>query len=148
MEVMFQDLVTSIGVSVQKARRAIEDAAMELYFQGYETDGADQPVYTPIQRRIRLPMGTASGKILEVPVTALYHHNTMELDSVTVKLKFLPCGVSQDGEKEDLRLEIKSPESGEQPESPYSELSLSFQSACAPEGMSRVNEHSLKPLSR
>ncbi len=45
MEVMFQDLITSIGVSVQEARRVIEDAAMELYFQGYEKDSADQPVY-------------------------------------------------------------------------------------------------------
>lgn len=146
MEVMFQDLITSIGVSVQEARRAIEDAAMELYFQGYEKDSADQPVYTPIQRRIRLPLGTASGKILEVPVTALYHHNVMELDSVTVKLKFLPCGVSQGNEKKDLLLDIKSPENEEEPELPYSELSLSFQSASAPEGMARVNEHSLKPL--
>ncbi len=147
MEITFQDLITSIGVSVQEAGRAIESAAMELYFQGYEKDSANQPVYTPIQRRIRLPLGTASGKILEVPVTALYHHNVMELDNVTVKLKFLPCGVSQGTEKKDLLLDIMSPESEEQPELPYSELSLSFQCACAPEGMARVNEHSLKPLS-
>lgn len=147
MEVTFQDLITSIGVSVQEAGRAIEDAAMELYFQGYEKGGADQPVYTPIQRRIRLPLGTASGKILEVPVTALYHHNVMELDNVTVKLRFSPCGVSQNGEKKDLLLDVRPSENGEHPELPYSEISLSFQSSPAPEGMARVNEHSLKPLS-
>lgn len=147
MEIAFKDLITSIGVSVQEARRAIEDAAMELYFQGYEKDSADSSVYTPIQRRIRLPVGTASRKILEVPVTALYHHNVMELDSVDVKLKFLPCEPSQNDGKEELRLELRSPEDENGSERPCSELSLSFRSSPAPEGVARVNGHSFKPLS-
>lgn len=142
MEVKLTDLLTSIGSSVQEARRALEDSAMELYFQGYQKDSADNPVYSPIERQIRLPLGTVSGKILEVPLTALYHHNVMELDTVNIKLKFQPCDINGD-----LGLDIKPPESEDALHSPYSELSLSFCREAAPEGIARVNEHSVKMLS-
>lgn len=143
MEMKFQDLLTAIGASVQQARQVIEDSAVELYFQGYEKKEGDPPVYAPIQRQIQLPGSGSShsGKIVGVPITTLYHHNAMSLDSVDVKLKFLPS--ERDG---DLWIEVKPRQETETAEFPYSELSLSFKSQASPEGMARVDGNFIKIL--
>lgn len=142
MEVKLEELLVSIGDSVQKARRALEDEAMELYFRGYQREDGD--TYVPIRRKISLPITGAPGtssKLLEVPVTALYHHNSMALDTVDIRLNFIPVQ-----EKEGLTLELQ-PQSQGEPGLSCSQLSLCFKREETPEGMARVNDHSVKILS-
>lgn len=141
MELKFSDLLHSISESVQQAGKAIEQQAAELYFNDFEVE-ADGKAYQPIVRMVMIPdcsRADLPAKKLEVPMTVLCHHNTMALEAVDIKLKFIPS--QKDGE---LYLTVTPDPDACAKE--YSEVSLSYQSREMPEGIARVNQQYIKTL--
>lgn len=142
-EVKFETLVTSIGSSLQKARKKIETDNTDLYFQEYHKPDSCEAVYAPVTRKISIPSGGAAGKerIIEVPLTALQNHSNLMLDSVDINLKFtasekngeLYVGIKSDGESDDVHAD-------------YSEMSLHFKKGDASEGIARLTDQTVKLL--
>ena len=83
MKLPLETLLQSIGQAVQQAQTGMEIGAEQLYWQTWQQ--SDDPAGTcrPICRRLEIPMGPGQEpRILELPVTALYHHQPMALDTV------------------------------------------------------------------
>lgn len=143
-EVKLEKLVESIGVSIQKAQKAIESQTVDLYFQEYQA-AEDQPDrYAPVTRQIQLPTNNALNakeKIVEVPLTALYNHNAIMLDSVDIQLKFVAS--EKDGE---LYLDVQSNHEPDETRTDYSEMSLHFKKADSSEGIARLTDQTVKLL--
>ncbi len=143
-EVKFEELVTSIGMSIENARKTIENQAVELYFQEYKKSDNQSEVYVPLNRRIDMPVSTTPGaksKIMDIPLTALHNHNTTVLDSVDIRLKFVAS--ERDGE---LYVAIKSCQEPEEIRNDYSEMSLHFKNVDVSEGMARLTDQTVKLL--
>lgn len=103
MKLPLETLLQSIGQAVQQAQTGMEIGAEQLYWQTWQQ--SDDPAGTcrPICRRLEIPMGPGQEpRILELPVTALYHHQPMALDTVQIRLRFMP----QAGEQ-GLELELE-----------------------------------------
>lgn len=142
-EVKFETLVASIGISLQKARKIIENENTDLYFEGYHKPENSGAAYTPITRPISIPAGNAAGRerIIEVPLTALENHSNLMLDSVDINLKFTAS--EKDGE---LYIGIKSDRESDEAQNDYSEMSLHFKKADASEGIARLTDQAVKLL--
>ncbi len=143
MGIALSSLIERIGVSVQHANAMIEQTAVAAYLgQGYEVkkeDGKGEE-YIPVSYALRIP--TAEGeKQVNVPVTALMHHNSLKLEQVDIKLKFL----IEEGDGEDLVVSVKPLEDVKDSFS-MSELSLQFKSAPPAEGTARVNNRHVQTL--
>lgn len=111
MKLPLETLLQSIGQAVQQAQTGMEIGAEQLYWQTWQQ--SDDPAGTcrPICRRLEIPMGPGQEpRILELPVTALYHHQPMALDTVQIRLRFMP----QAGEQ-GLELELEPPPRGTLP---------------------------------
>ena len=94
MKLPLETLLQSIGQAVQQAQTGMEIGAEQLYWQTWQQ--SDDPAGTcrPICRRLEIPMGPGQEpRILELPVTALYHHQPMALDTVQIRLRFMPMAV-------------------------------------------------------
>lgn len=143
MKLSLSEIISSIGTSVQTARYALEDRAVELYFKGgYEEKGEE---FVPITKRISLPntLGSESGRRnLDIPVTALFSHKTMALNKVDVDLRLKPCG--QNGEV--LFKIIGDNQKDDTDSGQFVDLSLSFSLDDTPEGMARLNQENVKLL--
>ena len=103
MKLPLETLLQSIGQAVQQAQTGMEIGAEQLYWQTWQQ--SDDPAGTCrlICRRLEIPMGPGQEpRILELPVTALYHHQPMALDTVQIRLRFMP----QAGEQ-GLELELE-----------------------------------------
>ena len=139
MEISLTELIASIGTSVQAARRAVDECAAQLYFQGFDSPMGEEGVYRPVAKRIELANGggpEAESKVVCVPVTALMNHQSMRLDQVDVKMKLAPCDVNG-------ALKFRVGPGGEEDapqEGAWAEFSLSFQSGDMPEGTARLNQ--------
>ena len=89
-------LMEQIGIAVQNANAAIEQYASEIYLkQGYverekddQEDGDENAkAYEPITFLLDMPTENSKRK-MRVPVTALMHHSSLQLEQVDVKLRF------------------------------------------------------------
>lgn len=141
-EVRFEELLISMGESVQKASKMIERNAVSLYFDDYEPYNDNS--YKPKTKSVYLPVSAeknAQLRNIKVPLTALCNHNSMSLSSINIKLKFIP--IIRDTE---LFLDIKKMEEEGIEKCDYSEMELCFKNESASEGMARVNENSTKIL--
>lgn len=144
MAVSLSELISSIGNSVQDARYALERSAVELYFQGGYQVLEDQ-TYLPLVKTVRLPKAPYAGaewKTLEVPITALYAHNTMALSKVDINLHLKPY----DDEGKLLYDVAPNHPDDETEHIEYADLSLSFSLNDPPEGMARLNQECTKLL--
>lgn len=144
MEFSLSQIISSVGTSVQIARYALEESAVELYFKGgYEQ--VDNDKLLPMTKTISLPKELsrgADGKTIVVPVTALFSHNTMTLKNVDVSMHLRPY--EQGGE---IVYSLCPDNSKDDPKNKeYAELSLSFALNDPPEGMARLNQESIKLL--
>lgn len=76
-----------------------------------------------------------------MPVTALMHHSSLQLEQVDVKLRF----VIEEGEEDEI---IVSPKSSADTKDGFSmsELSLQFKSVQLSEGTARINNHYIQNL--
>lgn len=144
MDLSLSQIISSVGTSVQKASHNLEKTAVELYFEGgYRR--SDNNVHIPLTEMISLPSNLNAGseeRVLEVPLTALYNHNTMTLSKVDVNMHVKPYEKNGDifyglGPNNNM----DAPEDKE-----YTELSLSFAISEPPEGMARLNQESTNLL--
>lgn len=139
MKLPLETLLQSIGQAVQQAQTGMEIGAEQLYWQTWQQSDDSAGTCRPICRRLEIPMGPGQEpRILELPVAALYHHQPMALDTVQIRLRFMP----QAGEQ-GLELELEPTPKGDT----ASELTLTYQRQASPEGMARVDTHAVKPLS-
>lgn len=130
MNVTLEALLQSVGETVQRAQTHLERTAETLYWSHFtqQDDGACRP----ISQRLELPLNAVPGaatRVLEVPVVALYRHQTMALHTVEMHLHFLP----QMGEN-GLELELQPPGNARS-----SEMHLTFQGQEAAEGTARLD---------
>ena len=137
MDLSLSQIISSVGTSVQKASHTLERTAVELYFQsGYEQQ-SDNKVRLALTETLSLPSNPGSDaerKMLEVPLTALYSHNTMTLSKVDVSMRVKPYEKS--GE---IFYSIGPNNPKDNPEdNEYTELSLSFEMSEPPEGVARM----------
>lgn len=93
MKLPLETLLQSIGQAVQQAQTGMEIGAEQLYWQTWQQSDDSAGTCRPICRRLEIPMGPGQEpRILELPVTALYHHQPMALDTVQIRLRFMPAG--------------------------------------------------------
>lgn len=162
MSVTLATLVSEIGRSVQEAQNNLERYAMEDFFRYFETvvpdktrcssaseedvsDGAGDPLAVPQTRRIGIPAPDGSIRTIDVPLSALLAHQTMGLDTVTVRLN-----ITADLTKgSDLLLVNAEPDSvGKEGngKSNCSQIELTFRAAPPAEGISRLDTHIQKHI--
>lgn len=124
MKLPLETLLQSIGQAVQQAQTGMEIGAEQLYWQTWQQSDDSAGTCRPICRRLEIPMGPGQEpRILELPVTALYHHQPMALDTVQIRLRFMP----QAGEQ-GLELELEPTPKGDT----ASELTLTLSAAGIP----------------
>lgn len=139
MTVTLEELVRSIGTSVQAARYAVEAGAVGFYLEEF-TRGQETDPYIPRTIRVQLPRSAQPGEQaqeLEVPVTALLGHCPLRLEETRVHLRLAACE-----ESGQLAFQLGGALEGR----PVSELELHFKSTDTPEGMARLHQHSTRIL--
>lgn len=127
-----KELIAGVGLSVQQAQAALEDAALRQYLDYFLPAGDDAGSVAPRSPRTVLlsQPGGQGGTPLEVPLVALCSHNAMRLEQVRVRLNVESC--AQDGKT----LEI-SPAPAEEN---GSTIELLFQCTSPCEGIARIND--------
>lgn len=144
MGIPLSKLIDHIGTAVQNANAMLEQRAVAAYLgQGYEGGPSEEDGETefePVSYTINIP-SSGGKKQLKVPVTALMHHSSLQLEQVDVKLRF----VVEEGEADEL---IVSPKSSADAKDSFSmsELSLQFKSVQLSEGTARINNHYIQNL--
>ncbi len=150
MAMKISHVVDDIAKAVQNANFILDQMAAEMYLkQGYQkgTVAEDEDMLIPIVHKIQLS-DSGSNKIqmsvagnenvirhVEVPVTALIHHGTMQLENVDVTLRF-KADREADGA---LMVDLKPDKNSEDSSDIISEMKLHFQRAEPPEGMARID---------
>lgn len=144
MGIPLSKLIDNIGTAVQNANVMLEQRAVAAYLgQGYEgvtSEDDSETEFEPVSYTINIP--SANGKKqLKVPVTALMHHSSLQLEQVDIKLRF----VVEEGEMDEI---IVSPKfsAGTMDSFSMSELSLQFKSVQPSEGTARINNHYIQNL--
>jgi hypothetical protein len=95
-----EDLINSIGISVQEAHNAISEKSVDSFFtQHFDSlkSGTDSVIYKPKIIEIALSGTTESGssKVICVPTAVLATHKELSLDEVKINLNI---DISDDGE--------------------------------------------------
>ncbi len=143
MSIPLSQLLASLSVAVQKANEAVDAFAAESYLeQGYDPKScADQNggqnngpmALTP--RTVAIAVPGEQETSLNVPVTALMSHHTLQLDEVSMTLKIAlregdaaePLVVVDPGVKDNV-----------------SEIELHFKSAPPAEGAARIQDRNIR----
>ncbi len=128
-----EELIASVGASVQAARHAVDLQAAQLFHDTFTQPGGngDGP-RTPVSWELSLPTAAdpdAPARHIRVPVAALLSHRPLQLDTVDISIPVSLC--RQDGE-----LAFQISEEGDQGRT--GTLSLHFVQGDTPEGMARV----------
>ena len=133
MAFTLEELMTSVGHSVQTACHAVDLQAALLFYQGFTTsDHGQDGVRKPVTWDLVLPTSSAPEgpeKRVRVPVAALMSHRPLLLHSVDVRIPLVPC--ENDGTP---TYEL----AGENTSAHAGELSLHFVQGETPEGMARA----------
>lgn len=127
-----RELIAGVGLSVQQAQAALEDAALRQYLDYFLPAGDEDAVELPRTPRTVLlnRPGGQGGAPLEVPLLALCSHNAMRLEQVRVRLNV--ASAMEDGHA----LKV-SPAPAEEN---GSAIELLFQCGSPSEGIARINE--------
>lgn len=144
MGIPLSKLIDNIGTAVQNANAMLEQRTVAAYLgQGYEgvrSKENSETEFEPVSYTINIPSPNGK-KQLKVPVTALMHHSSLQLEQVDVKLRF----VIEEGKEDEI---IVSPKSSADTKDSFSmsELSLQFKSVQLSEGTARINNHYIQNL--
>lgn len=127
-----RELIAGVGLSVQQAQAALEDAALRQYLDYFLPSDEGNSVSAPrVPRTVLLSQpGGQEGTPLEVPLVALCSHNAMRLEQVQVRLNVAPC--AEDGQN--LKVSPAPPEEN------GSTIELLFQCGSPCEGIARIND--------
>lgn len=145
MGVPLKKLITDVGMAVQNANAEIEKYAADAYLtQGYtpaSTNGQikDQE-YHPITYQLHIPTVEGKKKV-EVPATVLMNHNTLALEQVDVKLKF----VLEESTEDEIMVKVKSI-AGAKDIYTISELAMQFKTTPPSEGTARLENRHVQSL--
>ena len=138
MKMELEKLLSSIGQAVQESQAYLERQAVESYceyFHPLQQDGVGAPL-TPTLRSFQFPDGKGGYRLVEVPQSALVHHNAMALDTVQVRLHIQPKLEETDG----MRVEVGP---GGQELEAGDVLELTFRACPMSEGIARVNQRTV-----
>jgi hypothetical protein len=149
MGIALSKLIDSIGIGVQKANKAIESAAAELFLKNSYEGMTEVPEHRegestnlfPINYLLHLA-AREKGPVT-VPSVSLLHNNSMQLESVEMTLRF----VIEDRKDEEIYVSVK-PEPDTEKTEPLSELKLKFKTTPPTEGETRMIEKQLKEMDR
>lgn len=133
MAFTLEELITSVGASVQAACHAVDLQAAQLFYSGFTApEDGNETVRHPVSWDLLLPSSSAPGgpeRMVRVPVAALMNHRPLLLHSVDIRIPLSPC--EQNGAPVyELAPGEGAPQGGE--------LSLHFIQGDTPEGMART----------
>lgn len=133
-----RELIAGVGLSVQQAQAALEDAALRQYldyFLPLKEEGATVVPRAPRTVLLSHPGGQGDGP-LEVPLVALCNHNAMRLEQVRVRLNIAPS--EEDGQTLNV-----SPAPAEEN---GSTIELLFQCGSPSEGIARISDSAAQSI--
>ena len=133
-----QELIAGVGLSVQQAQAALEDAALRQYLDYFlpsEEEGAAVVPRAPRTVSLSHPGGQGEHH-LEVPLVALCNHNAMRLEQVRVRLNIAPSA-------EDSQTLKVSPVPVEEN---GSTIELLFQCGSPSEGIARISDSAAQSI--
>ncbi len=133
-----RELIAGVGLSVQQAQAALEDAALRQYLDYFLPSEGGDAVRTPrIPRTVLLSHPGGQGESpLEVPLVALCSHNTMRLEQVRVRLNVAPS--AEDGHP--LKVSPAPLEEN------GNTIELLFQCGSPSEGIARINDNASQSI--
>lgn len=141
MAFTLEELITSVGASVQAACHAVDLQAAVLFYQGFTaSEPGEDGVRKPLSWEFNLPTSSAPDspeKRIRVPVAALMSHRPLLLQSVDVHIPLSPC--EQDGHP---AYQLAAGDG----ESTAGTLALHFQQGETPEGMARTVQNTTQIL--
>ena len=128
-----EELIASVGASVQAARHAVDLQAAQLFHDTFTrpAENGDGP-RTPVSWELSLPTAAAPDapvRHIRVPVAALLSHRPLQLDTVDIRIPVSLCQWEKG-----LAFRV-SDEGGE---ACSGTVSLHFAQGDTPEGMARV----------
>ena len=141
MRVALETLLSSIGRAVQESQTYLERQAVESYcgyFHPLERPEGGAPL-TPTLQSFQLPDGKGGYRVVEVPRSALVHHNSMVLDTVQVRLHVHPELEETGGIQVEVGPGEQGPEAGDV-------LELTFRTCPMAEGIARVNQRTVSAV--
>lgn len=133
-----QELIAGVGLSVQRAQAALEDAALRQYLDYFlPSEKGDTAGALRVPRTVSLSHpGGREENPLEVPLVALCNHNAMRLEQVRVRLNIAPS--AEDGQTLNV-----SPAPAEEN---GSTIELLFQCGSPSEGIARINDSAAQSI--
>lgn len=157
MSVLLSDVLKEMSKAVQNANFILDQMSADTYIsQGYQknenivqesgtefSSGANNGVLTPLTYSINLPVSpqdnnreqAVESKQLNIPVAALFHHSTMQLEEVDVTIRF----ESEDIVEEGLMVNLKSENTSD--ENNINKITLHYKKNPAPEGIARMDNY-------
>lgn len=100
-EVGLADLITAINQAMLDAQTAVTRSSLDEYWNYFrpanvlrqsgedETNDLAENALAPVTRKVVIPFPDDTGvmKTIDVPLVALVHHNTFNLDEVKLKMR-------------------------------------------------------------
>ena len=169
-EVGLTELVTAINQAMLDAQSTVTRSTLDEYWRYFRPvngllqageegiNDLTEEALVPVTRKVVIPYPDDKGvmKKIDVPLVALVHHNTFNLDEVKLKMRVStsvdkpggPLKVSlqplrrppSDDGKNDL------PDSSGKIDEPGQEIELVFKREAPPEGISRITNEAIKLL--
>lgn len=133
-----RELIAGVGLSVQQAQAALEDAALRQYLNYFLPSKEEDAAIVPRAPRTVLlnhPGGQGESP-LKVPLVALCSHNAMRLEQVRVRLNVAPS-------MEDGQALMVSPAPAEEN---GNTIELLFQCGSPSEGIARINDSAAQSI--
>lgn len=169
-EVGLADLITAINQAMLDAQTVVTRSSLDEYWNYFrpanvlrqsgedETNDLAADALAPVTRKVVIPYPDDTGvmKTIDVPLVALVHHNTFNLDEVKLKMR-VTTSVDRPGGQLKVSLqplhrtqntEGKNdlPDASGKVEEPGQEIELVFKREAPPEGISRVTNEAIKLL--
>lgn len=137
-----QEMLASVGASVQQAQRYLEDNAVNTFFKQYfnreavENMDSAKPSWTPKTQPVTLIRPGGESAKIDVPVLTLVNHDVMGLEEVKVKLRL-------DLEENDKTGELYARAACCDGSVGAHEVELTFQRHVETEGAARVTQETI-----
>lgn len=157
MSVLLSNVLKEMSKAVQNANFILDQMSADTYIsQGYQkkenivqengiefSADAKNGVLIPLTYTINLPVlpqdndqeQAVESKQLNIPVTSLFHHGTMQLEEVDVTIRF----ESEDIVEEGLMVNLKSENTCD--ENNINKITLHYKKNPAPEGIARMDNY-------
>ncbi len=139
-----ENMISSIGNSVQTAHNTIKMSSVAEFFEGFfnmektDNNSQNEAVYEPRTLKIVLPAGPdgESEKTLVVPIAALVQHSSMNIDYVKINLNVSVTDES-DSSLQVSSQPLKAPNSKDL----SGEMEIMFKCNNSPEGIARIETY-------